>query len=143
MNQSLLETYALARYVVKVAGKIQEFRVGQHIGFFNQLLETQNHLNAIFITGFNPHSEYYPLDINLKSNRMLLREIKRGGYRHFIGYGHDDAREWSKELSFLVIGITRDEADEMAKRFKQNAYLWIEINSPVELVSTMKQKPLP
>lgn len=134
MNEFLLENYQKARYVVETEDCELELRVGQCNAKFNALIEQQESRQSIFITAFNPQSKLYPLAINRENNEKLLTAIKTGGYRYWDGYGQDDEKKWPKEESFVVLDIKKEDADELAHRFCQNAYLLMTIDSPVELI---------
>lgn len=136
MNEHLLENYQKARYVLEIEDLELELRVGEYNADFNALVKQQKSRQSIFITAFNPQSKLYPLAVNRENNEKLLAAIKDAGYQYWVGYGQDDEQKWPKEESFVVFDIEREDADELARRFSQNAYLWITIDSPVELIVT-------
>jgi Protein of unknown function (DUF3293) len=80
-----------------------------------------------FITAFNPYSMRLEDEENEKRNQELARKLKK--YPHYEGYGTDQEELWQPEMSFLVLGITKEDAIELGKKYEQNALVFGEIES--------------
>ena len=101
-----------------------------------------------YITAFNPYSEEYSKERNRQQNQYLLEELKGHPNKFIIRYGFGassdyDKRKrlseqssitWPPEESFLVIGISREDAMTFGRKYKQNAILFGEKSAPTELV---------
>jgi len=133
MDKQLLFAYQQARYAVRHQEQLHAFRIGEKCSLMNKLLAAHQTDSAVFITAFNPASERYPLDINLKNNQRLRFELQGKGYQYLPGIGCDDKGEWPKEESMLVFGAKIEVADRWAIEYRQNAYLVIESGLPVSL----------
>jgi len=53
----------------------------------------------------------------------LLSEIEARRLNYLVGYG--ERGEW-REYSYLILGIDRQDASELALQFEQNAYVWLD-----------------
>ncbi len=86
---------------------------------------------AAFITAWNPHSERLSDEENETRQARLLAEIEAMRLNYLVGFG--EGVDW-REYSYLILGIERAAADDLAVRFEQNAYLWLADNGIPELV---------
>ena len=55
-----------------------------------------------------------------------------------IGQGKDSSAsfldmDWPEEESFFILGITKEEVEELAVDYGQNAYVWLEYDKPAVL----------
>ncbi len=87
---------------------------------------------AAFLTAWNPGSQKLTEDENDERQSHLLSEIEQLRLNYFVGWGERD--EW-REYSYLVLGITREEATELGKQFEQNAYVFLDETGIPELVN--------
>ena len=79
---------------------------------------------SAFITAFNPHSVRLPDAENL-ARQQALREVLRQQQSAFLdGIGQHPDSHWPGEPSFLVFGLSVEEACTMGQRFAQNAIVW-------------------
>jgi hypothetical protein len=74
-----------------------------------------------FITAWNPGSRQLSAEENAARHAELLQAIEAGGWPHFDGAGIPARADWSPEASLLVLGISRDDAVALGRRFSQNA----------------------
>lgn len=58
-------------------------------------------------------------------------------YQVIKGEGRDPNNEWTPEQSFLVVGISRKKAIDLAVKFGQRAIVYGETNQSVELIETL------
>ena len=80
---------------------------------------------AAFITAFNPFSKVQTDQENLQAQNELLKDVKGFGFEAINGYGQDIAEEWPREDSILIIGLTESQAETLADKYSQNAFIWI------------------
>lgn len=127
---NLIESYKNTKYKVFEPGIIIE------IGVLNQdvddLLIEHKLVEWAFITAYNPYSRVLTDDEN-KVRHDELKELTKD-YITFEGHGVGEDPAWEPELSLFVIGITRDEASKIGKKFEQNAIVYGVINSNPELI---------
>ena len=89
---------------------------------------------AAFITPENPYSEQLSLESNAKRHESFKDELSRTGINFVEGYGVDDAEQWPREKSYLLLIKTKVQADNLAMSYGQKAYLLCKKGQPVELV---------
>lgn len=74
-----------------------------------------------FITAWNPGSHSLPTEVNNTRHAELLQLVRERGWRFYAGNGIPSNSDWEPERSMLVLGISKDEAAILGKRFGQNA----------------------
>ena len=60
--------------------------------------------------------------------------LERGYTKIFEGEGRGLTGTWTPEASFLVLGMSRRDAEVVGKHFRQNAVVWGAIAQEAELV---------
>ena len=107
-----------------------------------------SHSSWTYITAFNPYSEECSKEENTRQNLQLLQELKEHPNKFIIRYGFGAGSEydrqrslsdqynlmWQPEDSFLVIGISREDAIVFGRKYQQNAILFGKKSSQTELV---------
>ena len=126
----LIEAYKNTKY------KVFEPDLTIEIGVLNQAVDMLllKHKSAewAFITAYNPYSRVLTEDEN-KVRHNELKELTKD-YITFEGHGVGEDPAWEPELSLLIIGMNRDEASKVGKKFEQNAIVCGVINSNPELI---------
>lgn len=87
-----------------------------------------------FITAWNPGSEPVSSARNLKQNSMLEKIITQKQYIYFEAKGIPHQQGWQPEDSFLILGITRDDAAALGREFNQRAILYGRGAEPPQLL---------
>lgn len=90
--------------------------------------------SAAFLTAFNPRSEAQSADVNAVAHARLGAELAAAGYRLVEGAGEDPQGHWPAELSYLVLGIELEAAQEVGRRYGQNAIVWVGADAVPTLV---------
>ncbi len=129
---ALIEAYKNTKY------KVFEPDLTIEIGVLNQAVDMLliKHKSAewAFITAYNPYSRVLTNDEN-KVRHDELKELTKD-YITFEGHGVGEDPAWEPELSLFVIGIIRDEASKIGKKFEQNAIVYGKLNTLPELLIT-------
>lgn len=86
---------------------------------------------AAFLTAWNPGSEILTDDENEDRQTGLLTEIEDRRLNYLVGYGELD--DW-REYSYLVMGISKEDAIRLGGQFEQNAFVWLDPRGIPELV---------
>lgn len=86
------------------------------------------------ITAWNPASRSLLAEVNDTRHAELLHVVRERGWRHFEGIGIPSNSDWEPERSVLVMGISRDEAAILGKRFGQNAVVTGQRGGKAQLV---------
>ncbi len=136
MDEMLLKAYRETDY--RVAGNGADFviRIGEHSPGLNALLVAQGLKAAAFLTAWNPFSEATDTEKNEQAQVSLETDVARLGLVALPGEGVGRDGNWPPEPSSLIMGITRDQADFLARKYRQNAWVWIESGRAAELVIT-------
>jgi hypothetical protein len=98
----------------------------------DELLKSHNQHEWAYITAWNPYSELISLKINQQRNQELKADLTK--YIIFEGEGVGADPNWAPEQSFLVLGITREDAIKIGKIYRQNAIVVGSLQSVAELV---------
>ena len=125
MNQTLIKAYLDAVYVVYYNDRPKKLKVGENYSWLDQLIQQHSCSSAVFITASNPQSQQLTESANQESNDKMRQYFEHNGYCFLPGYGTDKTGSWPKEESYLVFGLPFNEADCLARQFRQNAYLRI------------------
>lgn len=131
LDPALLKAYKDTDYIVS-----DDPPMVLHVGESNDdariLLASFGVSTAAFITAWNPRSEPLTEDENLDRQMALLSEIEQRRLNYLVGYG--ERKDW-REYSYLVLGIEKQDASELAVQFDQLAYLWVDDTGIPELVT--------
>lgn len=94
----------------------------------NQLIKLHKNSNvtsSAFITAWNPHSQITSADSNARLNKALREHLFCGGFEIRPGIGQYPSGSWEGEESFLVLGMSLEDAMACGNKFEQNAIVWI------------------
>ena len=124
ISPNLIRTYREAKFLVQSNTPIT-LLVGQCNKDLSALLRDHKKTTAAYITAFNPFSKVQTDQENLQAQNELLKDVKGFGFEAINGYGQDIAEEWPREDSILIIGLTESQAETLADKYSQNAFIWI------------------
>ena len=137
-SAGLREAYRAAHYSVELEehdpNLDHPLRVGQLSDAVGALLRSLGSKGAAFITAHNPASLQLGPVHNTMADRALREDLKHAGAHVIKGIGGDPGGKWPVETSYLVTGLSRVDAEELARRYGQYAMLWIEADGAVSLV---------
>jgi hypothetical protein len=137
MNQPIsAETrlaYQQAKYVVDLDGEV-ELRVDQTCEQLDRWLQHRQSYQAAFITPENPSSQHLNSAENSKRHQLILADLEKQKLDFVEGYGVDDDETWPREHSYLVLVDGQDQAEALARKYQQNAYLLCKLGQPVKLI---------
>jgi hypothetical protein len=129
----LIDAYTATSYVVLQNGEAFTLRVGERSSVLDQLLASHRKQTAAFMTASNPYSSARSESENVEANVRLRADLMKVSIALLEGYGQGEDGEWPAEQSFLAVGITRNDAEAIGRRYQQNAILWIGPNRVPEL----------
>lgn len=107
-------------------------RIGERNDGVRVLMASFNVESAAFITAWNPGSKRLPVDDNYDRQARLLEAIEQLRLNYFVGRGEHPEDGYGED-SYLVLGINREQADELARQFDQAAYVWVTMSGVPEL----------
>jgi hypothetical protein len=111
-------------------------QVGKKNPLAGEFLRSRNAKGAAFITAYNPASLPLGPVHNTMADRALRQDIKLASAQAFIGSGVDPDGKWPAETSYLITGLSRGDAENLARRYGQYAMLWADADGMVNLVET-------
>ena len=139
LDPELINKYRTANYQVRDATRCITFRIDRESQDLDHLLDTHDTRTAAFITAHNPHSRVSSSAENDLAHKKLLIELSGQGLCWLSGEGGDLQGRWIPETSVLIFGLNRSASTALAKRFGQNAYVWVQRGESPRLVLTHKQ----
>jgi hypothetical protein len=121
-----LQAYRHTTYVAEAPGQGVRIRIGEVDPGLGE--------SWAVVTASNPGSfKPLPDDLNAQRARELEGEVLRS-WTFYRGKGMPDEPGWSPEQSLLVLGIGRDEAIALGRRYGQNAIVVGAADARAELV---------
>jgi len=133
LDPDLLRAYAETDYIVSDDPPLV-LHVAEQNDDARILLASFGVTTAAFLTAWNPGSKKLSDDENLDRQMELLSEIEARRLNYLVGYG--ERGEW-REYSYLILGIDRQDASELALQFEQNAYVWLD-DAGVPALATLR-----
>ena len=134
IDESLINAYRLAKYIVTYGDEEFRLQVGSTSEFVDHMLHHQNIETAYFITPENPFSCTVSAQENLLRHKRFRKEIDKLQYFYLAGYGTDEAGKWPKESSYLIFTDDESAMHNLAARFGQNALLKTLYKTPTQLL---------
>ena len=92
--------------------------------------------SAAILTAWNPRSQALSLAENKSRNNELKLQLNLKNKPVFNAVGQGKDPSWPAEESYLIPGIEKSQADIMAVKFEQYAYVWCESEKPASLIFT-------
>lgn len=133
-HRKLEEKYRRAVYAVITETDEIRFRVGELSLNLDALLAVYNAVNFAFITAYNPRSKVLSAAQNELRHAELEKLLIAESFRFLTGYGTDKDEKWGREMSLLIMNISKEKAREIARKFEQNAIVCGEKNQETKLV---------
>ncbi len=129
LPRPLIVAYRGTAYRAKAGNDLVDLRIGTRSNVLLDLYDWQTSnasapRSATFITGWNPFSEDCCDQENAAANAALEGVLKTRGHPYFHGEGHGSDQIWAPEASFLAIGLTRQAAIDLGRRYDQNAIVF-------------------
>jgi len=131
LDPALLQAYLDTDYIVSDDPPLL-LRIGEQNDGARILLASFGVETAAFITAWNPGSNELTEDENDARQSALLAEIEKRRLNYLVGSG--EREDWM-EYSYLVLGLNREDATELAGSFGQNAFVYLTMSGTPELVT--------
>jgi hypothetical protein len=80
--------------------------------------------SSAFITACNPFSQAYVESDNVDRQRALSSDLHQRNLTCIDGIGQHPSNQWPGEQSFLVLGVSLEDANILGAKYKQNAIVW-------------------
>ncbi|MEE3370124.1 MAG: DUF3293 domain-containing protein [Planctomycetota bacterium] len=133
-SQELLAAYQATTYTARLGASEVRIRVGARCPRLDQELADRKLSSWAYLTACNPGSQPLPIAENRERQQELRRAVGDGGWACYPGAGVPDTSTWKPEESLLILGIQRQSAVELARRFGQLAIVWGTRDAAAELL---------
>jgi hypothetical protein len=135
LSRTLVNSYRVALYRVMIGnGKSFVLKIKKKSADLEALMKSHNLFTAVYVTAYNSQGKNTEPHINVKSQKNLSGDVRRTGLPFWEGFGEDPTGRWKSEPSFLILGITLADAEELGKRYGQNAIVWMEDDYVPQLI---------
>ena len=129
-ENSLFDAYLKTTFVV--FNTQIKIKIGETCNKLNEFLKQKNCIDWAFITPWNPKSVTLSHTENNLRMKQLISMINQ--FEFFAGEGIGEDKSYLPERSLLILGISRQKAEEIGIHFKQNAIVFGQLNSVAELI---------
>ena len=133
-DEALRQAYLDTVYRVAGEGQPIDIRICEPNVALDELLKTNEVCQWAFVTASNPRSRALPEHENARRNAEMRSSLNEAGLRTIEGVGLPCRSEWQLEQSVLILGIGRDTAMTLARRWEQNAIVYGVLGGPPELL---------
>ena len=123
MGASWVEAYRATDYRV-TEERAFTLKVDEPSPELARLYEERGVNSAAFITACNPGSRMVGDAENRQRMERLAADVAAVGLTALRGVGEDPAGEWPGEPSFLVPGISLEQAQTLGRKYGQNVIIW-------------------
>jgi hypothetical protein len=109
-------------------------RIGKRCEPLDALLRQHGQRQWAYVTACNPYSVRLAAADNARRQSALQAYLREAGFVIYPGRGVPAEPGWQSEDSFLVLGITREQALRVGAMFEQNAIVAGEAGCAAELL---------
>jgi hypothetical protein len=136
MTPLLVESYRHAIYEVALPGGPLRLEVDRPSAQLLEWLHAAGCDCATWLTAYNPQGLQQAESANLAAQEQLGQLLASSGREFVRGTAMDPRGSWPPEPSLLVPGMSLVEALEVAREFRQLAFLWCGEDAIPRLVET-------
>ena len=135
LDPALVAAYQATDYVLFVEDGLEiTLNIGRPSPEFDRVLERRRATGAVVVTAYNPRSIVLAEAENRARHAQLTELLNTGGYDYALGEGRDPTGQWKAELECVVFGISAETGLEIARRFEQNAIVFVARGREPELL---------
>jgi hypothetical protein len=135
LDERLIAAYRATDYVLFVDdGHDVTLNIGQHNREFDRALDRRHATTAVVVTAYNPRSVVLSDAENRARHAALTALLDANGHDYALGEGRDPTGAWKAELECVVFGVSVETGLEIARRFEQNAIVFVARGGVPELV---------
>jgi hypothetical protein len=140
LDERLIEAYRATDYVLFVGdGHDVTLNIGRHNPDFDSVLNRRRASTAVVVTAYNPRSIVLAETENRARHAQLTELLDARGYDYALGEGRDPTGQWKAELECVAFGIPLEAGLEIARRFEQNAIVFVTHGGVPELAYPEKE----
>ena len=129
-----LRAYRETHYVVTGLPRPFMLRIGMPSAPLGALYRRYGVGGCAFLTACNPHGRLLDDTANAHAQERLRSELDTRALAYFAGEGRHPRGGWPAEASFLVLGVSMQEASVLGWRYRQNAVVCCGPDTVAQLV---------
>jgi hypothetical protein len=133
LDPDLVQAYRDAVYEIH-ADTVIRLKVSEHLHSLKELHKKYQCATSALITACNPRSLILSDAENAQRMEALTTEIETLGYAYLPAVAKNPEGKWPDEPGLWVAGLTKNEAESLARSFEQNGLLWVEQDAIPRLV---------
>ena len=133
IDQQSIQAYMDTNYHVNGATPLT-LNIGVANAGLAALHKTHSVESSAYVTACNPFSQALNDSAHNARQAVLVRELQQHGLIYIKGIGQHPTNGWTGEQSFLVLGLSREDARVLGVRHEQNAIVWCGTDAVPELV---------
>ena len=133
IHPDLIRAYENAIYEIDATHRIT-LKVSEYSHSLEELHKEHQCRTSALITACNPRSQILSTAENDTRMLALSEAVEKLGYRHLPAVGRDPSVKWPDEPSLWIAGLTKNKAEDLARRFEQNGFLWMDENATPQLI---------
>ncbi|CAG9172548.1 hypothetical protein LMG23992_02264 [Cupriavidus laharis] len=130
--QDVIQAYLETHYHVHGSAPTT-LKVGEANTVLAALHDAADVTNSAYITACNPFSVEQEPARNAELQRAMAEALRQRGLRHIDGIGQHPTNDWG-EASFLVLGLSLNEAKALGAQLGQNAIVWCGADAVPQLI---------
>lgn len=135
LDERLIAAYRATDYVLFIGdGQDVTLNIGRHNPEFDTVLDRRGAKTAVVITAYNPRSVVLSDSENRARHGALTALLDARAVDYALGEGRDPTGAWKAELECVVFDIPRETGLEIARRFAQNAIVFVTRGAAPELL---------
>jgi hypothetical protein len=124
ISQDLLAAYHATDYSVLALPGPFIVHIDQYSAQLKSLHAQHRVASSAMLTAFNPYSTQLPFEENVSANAALAAELAARSLSVIPASGADPTDRCAPEPGFLILGIAYDVAFEIARKYRQNAFVF-------------------
>jgi|GEM_PF-6032825 len=135
LDEALLKVYNETEYRLLLEPVIV-LVPGQTSSAADDLLNSLGNRSGIVMTAYNPMSVTKTAAENAKAQNQLIEDINSRGLQHLPAEGVGMDGLWPPESSIFLCGLNSTEANDLAVKYQQAAFVGVNKNMPIKVVVT-------
>ena len=135
LDEALLKAYSETEYRLLLEPVIV-LVPGQTSSAADDLLNSLGSSSGTVMTAYNPMSVTKTEAENDQAQSQLIEDINSRGLQHLPAEGLGVDGLWPPEPSIFLCGLNFTEANDLAVKYQQAAFVEIQIGSPAKVVIT-------
>lgn len=137
-SDSIIDQRSIQAYLETDYHVLCEVPVTLNIGVANAGLAALHTSHSVessaYMTACNPFSQALDDSVNDARQAVLAGELYQQGLTYIKGISQHPTNGWTGEQSFLVLGLSWEDAKMIGARHEQNAIVWCDHDAKPELV---------